>query len=340
MPHPSAPPVSHQRSLAAPCPLAPAPILGPLDPAIDLSIIVVNWNTKSLLHACLDSLRRHAPTLDTETIVVDNASCDGSAQMVADAFPEVGLLTNPRNLGFAAANNQALARARGRYLLLLNSDTLLLPNALDAMARYMETHPHTGAVGPRLLNQDGSLQSSARDFPRLDRDALAILEVERWPIVGSLARRRLRRDSLYRSDHRQTRTVDWVMGACLLLRRAALEETGLLDSGYFFFAEEMDLCYRLRRHGWSTDFLAGAEIVHLGGQSHARLPAARLVWHYSGLLRFYRLHQSRSRQLLLRLVIALNALAHIAWLLARHRRTSGARPLLSAYARVLAHALW
>lgn len=313
--------------------------LPPLDPLIDVSVVIVNWNTRELLRGCLSSLLDHVDSLQIETIVVDNGSGDGSAAMVAREFPWVCLLTNTRNLGFAAANNQGMSRAHGGYLLLLNSDTVVLPGALQRMIHFMDEHPHVGALGPRLLNADGSLQSSARDFSRPGRDALAILEVERWPLVGTIARRNMRRRSAYWSDHQPTREVDWAMGACLLLRRDALEQVGLLDDAYFFFAEEMDLCYRLRQQGWPVVFLADAEIVHLGGQSASRVPAARLVWHYTGLLRFYHLHRPRLQQIVIRAVIALAATAHIVWLLAAHRGSPDGRVILASYARVLARAL-
>jgi GT2 family glycosyltransferase len=207
------------------------------------------------------------------------------------------------------------------------------------MVRYMDAHPHVGAVGPRLLNRDRSSQSSMRDFPHLGRDTLAILEMERWPLVGLVVRRYSRHTSLDSSDHSTTREVDWVVGACLLLRREAIEGVGPLDDGYFFFAEEMDLCWRLRQHGWPIVFLAGAEIVHLGGQSAARVPAARLTWHYAGLLRFYGRHRTPAHRLALRAVIALASAMHMMWLLLRHRPSPRTRPLLAAYAKVLTRAL-
>ena len=313
--------------------------VGPLDPLVDVSAIIVNWNTKNLLHACLTSLQDDATAVRVETIVVDNGSRDGSAQMVARDFPGVQLLVNARNMGFAAATNRGMKQARGRYVLLLNSDAVVLPGAIQEMVRYMDAHPHVGAVGPRLRNGDRSPQSSMRDFPHLDRDALAILEMERWPLVGRIIWRYSRHTSLYGSDHSTTRDVDWVVGACLLLRREAIEHVGSLDEGYFFFAEEMDLCWRLRQHGWPIVFLASAEIVHLGGQSAARVPAARLTWHYAGLLRFYGRHRTPAHCTVLRAVIALAAALHMMWLLVRHGPSARTRPLLAAYARVLTRAL-
>jgi GT2 family glycosyltransferase len=311
--------------------------LGQLDPRVDASIVIVNWKTQELLHACLASILQNTGSTHVEIIVVDNGSRDGSAEMVEREFPAVRLLVNTCNLGFAAANNRGLSAARGRYLLLLNSDTLALPGAIDEMVRYMDTHPCVGAVGPRLLHGDGSLQVSVRDFPRLDHDAAMMLEVKHWPVVGDMARRHLQR--AYLPDPEQTREVDWVMGACLLLRREAVEHVGPLDDAYFFFFEDVDLCYRLRQHGWSVVFLGKAGIVHLGGQSWARVSAPRLIWYYRGLLRFYRLHYPRGRHLALHGGVVLGAAGHVLWLLLRRRGAPDERSLLAAYARILALAL-
>lgn len=313
--------------------------LGRLDPLVDVSVIIVSWNTRALLHACLTSLADASDSVRAEIIVVDNASRDGSARMVEHGFPHVRLIANSRNEGFAAANNRGAGQAHGRYLLLLNSDTVVPPDTIDPMVAYMDAHSGVGALGPRLLNADRSLQRSARDFPHPATDAIAILEMERWSLAGALARRYQQRTSAYWSDHQRTREVDWITGACLLLRREALEGVGLLDEGYFFFGEEMDLCYRLRQRGWTIVFLAAGDVVHLGGQSASQVPAARLVWHYRGLQRFYRLHRSTGQQAALRLVIAATALARIAWLLARYGRSGEVRPIVSSYAQVLKRAI-
>lgn len=305
----------------------------------DVSVVIVNWNTKDLLRNCLEPLQQVMASLRVETIVVDNASTDGSVAMVEQDFPQVRLFVNGWNRGFAAANNQALVQARGRYMLLLNSDTVVQPGAIEGMTRFMDAHPRTGLAGPRLLNADRSLQSSARDFNRLSYDAGDILKLERWPLIGRFAARRGRDTLVAWSDHREIREVDWLVGACLMLRRGMLIQVGLLDEGYFFFAEELDLCYRLRRCGWSVVLFPDAEVIHYGGQSASRVPAARLVWHYAGLLRFYALHRSLAQQLALRAIVVLAMLLHIVWLLLRHRGSSLARPLFAAYMRVLARAL-
>lgn len=314
----------------------PCSPLGQCDPTLDVSIIIVNWNTRELLDACLTSVAQSVGPVRAEIIVVDNGSSDGSAAMVGDVFPNVRLVINTCNVGFAAANNQGLRVAHGRYLLLLNSDTIVLAGAIDQMVRYMDTHAGVGGLGPRLLNEDRSLQVSVFPFPHIARDALVILEVNRWPLVGALTRRYARRRNERMSM--ETGEVQWVMGSCLLLRRQALVEVGLLDEGYYFTNEEIDLCYRLRQRGWSIVHLVSATIIHLGGRSSAGISAARLVWRYTGPLRYYRLHHDGWQYLVLRIAIAAAAVGHMTVLLLQRPQLSASRSLLSAYARVLRQA--
>ena len=311
--------------------------LGVLDLLVDLTIVIVNWNTMQLLQNCLTSIIQNAGSARVQVIVVDNGSHDDSVDMVARHFPDVQLVVNEHNLGFAVANNRGLTQAQGRYFLLLNSDTIVLPGALDEMIRYMDVHPRVGALGPRLLNEDRSLQLSTRDFPRLDHDAVILLEVKHWPVLGDLARRYATR--AFGAEYLETHQVDWVQGSCLMLRRETIEQVGVLDENYFFDYEESDLCYRLRQHGWLTMFLASTEIIHLGGQSRSRVRAVSLIWHYRSMLRYYRLHATRRRYLIVRTGVAVGAACHVLWRLLWQWRSASARPFLSAYAQVCADAL-
>ncbi len=316
---------------------AAAPLLGVLNRQLDLSIIVVNWNTVDLLRDCLASVAAHTHTVRYEMIVVDNGSHDGSVAMLETEFPEARLLVNERNLGFATANNQGLRQARGRYLLLLNSDTVVLEGALDRAVQYMDEHAHYGALGPTLRNADGSAQLSVYPFPHVLRDALVVLEVNRWPLVSRASRWWGRRRDTGMSA--QTEDVDWVMGACLLLRREALEQAGVLDAAYFFGTEETDLQYRLRRHGWPAVYLTEATIIHLGGGSRKEIVATHLVWYLTGRLRYYRLHFPPAAYLVMRLAIAVSSLGHLLALLTRPRPTRNDLTLRAAYVRVAVRAL-
>jgi GT2 family glycosyltransferase len=250
---------------------------------MDLSIIVVSFNTRDLLRACLASIPPATAGLRCETIVVDNASGDGSAEMTAADFPEVVLIRNAENRGFAAANNQALAISRGRYALLLNSDAALLTDTVPALVRFMEAHPRCGLVGGQLLNPDGSFQASYADFPTLGGELL---------LMTTLAR--LCRPASYPSypaeQSQQPRAVDWVFGACMLARRAAIDQVGGLDEDYFMYTEETDWCYRLRRAGWTVNYLPAAKVVHWSGQSANRVPEQKRSRLYRSKWLFMRKH--------------------------------------------------
>jgi len=313
----------------------PEGLLGPLDALLDLSIIIVNWNTQALLCQCLASIMGDRGALQVETIVVDNASRDGSADMVQSAFPLVRLLVNGRNVGFARANNQAMRLAHGRHVMLLNSDTLVRPGALAAMVRYLDDHPQVGALGPRLLNADGTLQPSAHPFPDVARDTLRIAGASAWSFLRRFAGRPPRAAS---PSVAPSGPVDWLVGACLVIRRAAIEDVGVLDEGYFFGAEEVDLALRLRQHAWENVYLAEAVVVHLGSQSWLHMTPTRVAWFYTGRLRFFRLHYSPWQCFVQRLAIVVVALGHITPLLLRRHRSTDDQRWLSAFAQVLARA--
>jgi N-acetylglucosaminyl-diphospho-decaprenol L-rhamnosyltransferase len=270
----------------------------------DLSIIIVNWNTRELLGECLRSIGRDsgsgvrgqgfvAPSLTPEIIVVDNASADGSAEMVQREFPDVRLILNEGNLGFARANNRGIAASRGRYVLLLNSDTVASTDALEMLVAFMDAHPEAGVVSPRLLRPDGTVQPYAFGGD---------------PTLGYLLRRGFNRLLRHRYLHdwntSAVQEVDWVSGACLMARRAAIEQAGPLDESMFMYFEDNEWCLRIRNADWKVYYDPQAEIVHLGGQSLAKNPAARQA--YSESLRyFYRKHYSRAAQMLLSLLLPL-----------------------------------
>ena len=248
-----------------------------------LSIIIVNWNTRDLLAACLESVHQDVETLagwSVETFVVDNASSDGSPQMVRERFPWVRLIENEENLGFAAANNQALRQARGRYALLLNSDTEVQPGALAALVEFMAAHPQAGAVGARLLNADGSLQPSCHPMLTPGREFWRLIFLDRlWPRATY---------PLGRWDLATPRQVEVIKGACLLLRREALAQVGLLDEAYFMYTEEVDLCYRLAEAGWELWWLPSARVIHREAQSTRQAAAKMYVQLYRSKVHFYR----------------------------------------------------
>lgn len=247
----------------------------------DLAVIIVNWNTRQLLLDCLAALPAATAGLAVETWVVDNGSADGSVAAVAAHFPQVRLIVNQGNLGFAAANNQAIRASASRHILLLNSDTVPAPGSLATLVHFLDHNSQVGIVGPRLRNGDGSVQLSYASFPT---------------VASELTGRNLRKRRPYgASNGAEVYSVDWIGGACLLIRRAAVASFGLLDEAYFMYTEEADWCYRARQAGWAVCYLPEVEVVHLGGQS-SRMASTRMKAElYRSKLRFFRKHYRPAR---------------------------------------------
>ena len=269
-----------------------------------VSIIIPSWNTRELLRQCLKSLISNFqfPISNFEIIVVDNGSTDGSPTMVAKEFPQARLIKNKKNLGFGAANNQGMKTATGDYLLLLNSDTVVGKDAPLKMATFLAENPQVGAVGCRLLNSDGSLQSSAGPFPSLGV-VFVMLFWEHWL------------KNLVRSSFKKTIEVDWVMGAALMVRREVIKKVGLMDEGIFMYMDEVEWCYRIKKAGFKVMFYPGAEIVHLFGGSSQTGRKDPILNIYRGLLYFYRKHYPSWQLSILKTMLKLKAV--IAFLLGK-----------------------
>jgi GT2 family glycosyltransferase len=251
---------------------------------IDVSVIIVSWNTADILRDCLNSLY-HAPTggLSLEVIVVDSASTDSTVAMLEAEFPQVIRLPQAQNLGFSRCNNIGLAVARGRHVLLLNPDTLIIGDALARLSAYLDANPAVGIVGPHTLNADRqTTQSTRRRFPNR---RLAFLE-STW-LEGLAPRGWL---AAYRLDDRDDRDcfeVDWVQGSCLMARREVYEQIGGLDEGFVMFYEEMDWCRRAREAGWRAAYVGAAQIVHLGGKSTEQASARKHIYYNESRLRYF-----------------------------------------------------
>jgi GT2 family glycosyltransferase len=230
--------------------------------SIDLSIIIVNWNTKQLLLNCIASIYRTVHQASFEIIMVDNGSTDGSVEAVSQTYPAVKVIANAANQGFAKANNAALERMSGRYAVLLNSDTILKESALDKMYDFMEHHPQAGMCGPQLLNENSSKQNSVGDFPTL------LTEFVSKRLIRILFPERYRQ--AFKSKNAEFNgpsEVDFIVGACMVVRKVAMDEAGMLDEDYFFLYEEVDWCFRMKKAGWLVYHLPDVAIYHLGGQS-------------------------------------------------------------------------
>lgn len=261
---------------------------------VSLSIIILNWNGGPVLLDCLASIYEHPASLPFEVIVVDNASTDGSPEQAAARFGQVRLLRNKRNLGFAAGNNRGMAIARGRYFLLLNNDALVLDGALDALIAEAQAYPEAGIIGPKLINPDGTLQRSCGIFPSLLTELLDQTMLHRlFPLY------KMR----YRA-YQAPREVDWVTGACMLVRRELYEQIGGLDEGFHMFLEDVDWCLRARRAGWVVRYTPKATVVHLKGYSSRSVLPDMLVEDQRSVFRFFRKHYSRHRVWALRFIVS------------------------------------
>jgi len=269
-----------------------------------IAVVVVNFNTRDLLRRCLETVVAQCPAA---TVVVDNASTDGSAAMVRAEFPSVALLVNTTNPGYGGASNQGIAACGTDNVLLLNSDTRLEPGALEALAGYIDRHPRAAVIGPRLSYPDGSLQATCYAFPSpLD------------PFLhGRVADRLFRiapgpRDRYLRTwSHDHARPVPWVMGAALAIRRQAFDAVGGFDHSFFMYAEEIDLCYRLARAGWEIHFAPVTTVVHVKGASTGQQRVKMEVRLIASITLFYRRHYPRHRVLLWLAVVRTLALLRL-----------------------------
>ncbi len=261
-----------------------------------LAVSVVSYRTPELLAACLRSLERERRQLALDVTVTDNASGDGSAELVAERFPWARLVRNTENVGFGRAHNQALRGSDARYLLVLNADAEVQPGALSRLARYLEEHPGVGAVGPRLRYPDGRTQPSRRRFPTPSTFFLESTQLQRlFPSAPTIHRYYV----LDRSDD-ETQDVDWLVGACVCVRGEAASQVGLFDERFFLYSEELDWCRRLRAAGWRVVYLPEAEVTHLEGGSSRHDLVARDVHFQESKLRYVEKWHSRRLAALLR----------------------------------------
>lgn len=271
-----------------------------------LSIVIINWNVQELLASCLASIDRNMKQLalpSVETVVIDNASTDGSVEMVSEKFPWVKLVVNEQNSGFAKANNQGIALCTGDYILLLNPDTQLHDFALQRMIIYLDEHPDVGAVGPYLENPDGTLQYSCYPTPSLRRESMRLLNPNRNAGHGAYA--------MHEWSTTQPREVDVIQGACLMIRRKVFQQVGLLDESYFIYTEEVDLCTRIQQAGWKIVWVPTARVVHYGGQSTRQVATQMFLQLYASKVIYFRKHRGRVIASLYKLLLTLVSISRI-----------------------------
>lgn len=249
---------------------------------IDVSICIVNWNAKEYLDRCLRSIKDSTPPLSCQTIVVDNASTDGSVEMIRQLYPDIHLIENKMNLGFATANNQAIALATGETIFLLNPDTELLPQSLQALIDHLSQNPKCAIVAPKLLNTDGSLQRSVRRFPNFKTVLYRYTFLKKLGIFSQEEAKNKMADFSFEEE----KSVDQPAGAALLIRRDILEKVGRLDPTFFLFYEEVDLCRRIKGRGHDIVYLPASRVVHHEGKSRQKnrqqlfLPTIKSLFYY------------------------------------------------------------
>ena len=305
-----------------------------------MSVIIVSYNTRQMTLDCLHALQAGLEGLSAEVWVVDNASADGSADAIRAAFPKVHVVDNPVNAGFGAANNLALKQAAGEFLLLLNTDAFAAPGAVAALVDYLKSHPNAGIAGPRLLNADGSVQRSCYRYPSPGRAWL-----ENLGLSGLLARHSVLGDySAWAHDREQA--VEWVIGACLLVRREAYRQAGGFDEAFFMYQEETDWQKRVRDAGWEIAFTPSAVVTHLGGASGASEQARINAHFFDSLDYFIRKHHGLAGLISLRLAMVVGAAVRtaawggIAALLPRRRSAAQAKTRLQAWLCVRQATQW
>jgi N-acetylglucosaminyl-diphospho-decaprenol L-rhamnosyltransferase len=297
----------------------------------DLSIVIVSWNTVDLTEKCLQSIYQYPPDCTFEVWVVDNASRDDSVEKIRMDFPQVCRIENQENVGFARANNQAIVQSSGRYVLLLNSDTLVFPAALQRLVDFMEAHPDAGGCGSRYFNPDGSLQTSCSPFPTVRREFWRLFHLDLIAAYGVYDMKTWNVDT--------NRAVDVLQGASLLLRKDALDQVGLLDDRYFMYSEEVDLCYRLRKAGWALYWIPTSIITHYGGQSTRQARQEMFVQLYRSKVQFFRKHYGIFRAGMYKGVLALAGAGRVAsaWLAAglRGRHAASYLEIVKNYSELL-----
>jgi hypothetical protein len=296
-----------------------------------LSVVIVSWNVCDLLLACLDSIYAAYPQQDIEIIIVDNASSDGTVEAVQNQFPQVHLQVNTSNVGFAAANNQGIRSSQGEQILLLNPDTVIKPEALHILSRFLDEQPEAGGCGPYMINSDGTMQYSCSPEPTLWREFSRLMH-----LPG------IRPDGYYEMstwDTHAPQKVDTILGACLLIRRSILNSIGLMDESYFIYSEEVDLCRRIRQIGADIYWVPRARVVHHGGQSTRQVSDQMFLQLYKAKIQYFRKHHSPHEAWLYKLLLILISVpriivAPIAMLLGETRRSQTVRQA-SNYWRLL-----
>lgn len=272
--------------------------------ALDLSVVIVGWNAKQYLKLCLDSLIAAPPRRSMEILVVDNASSDGSAEMIEARYPHVKLIKSPTNLGFSKGNNVALRQVEGRYIALVNPDVVVLPGCLDALADFLDQNPRVGDVGPRVLNPDSTMQSSCQRFPSLWNQLCSALG-----LASKFKKCKLfAGQDMFFLPHDRPLTVDIIVGCFSMIRRETFNDVGLLDEDLFIYGDDVDWCRRAWNEGWQVMFHPGAQAIHHRGQITAPYPVRFAVEQQRSSLHYWRKYHGSAGVLAIRAIMFLHHL--------------------------------
>jgi hypothetical protein len=271
---------------------------------IDISIVIVNWNGKSFLLDCLKSIKNSRVSKNYEIIVVDNASTDGSMEAVRKTYPEVKAIRNEKNEGFARGNNIGIRETKGKYICLINSDIKVIEGCLDRMYSFMESHPSVGISGPQILNPDGTIQFSCREFPSLwNNFCFAFGFSNIFPNIRFFSNEQ---QSYF--SHEARKSIEAISGCFMMVRGDALEQVGLLDERFFIYCEDIDWCKRFREKGWDIVFNPDAQAIHYAGASSANEPMRFSIEKQRAILKYWSKHHCLSARLILFLVLFLHHL--------------------------------
>lgn len=301
---------------------------------MELSVVIVNWNTKKLLEDCLSSIYEFTKNIEFEVIVVDNGSADGSPAMVKKRFPKVKLIENSENLGFTKANNQGIKIAKGKFILLLNSDTYLIENSLRKLLdKARSIGKNLGALGPLLLNENRSIQQSVGFFPNLPQILWWMSFLDDLPGGTLLNPYHIDHDSFYRNDQK----VDWVTGAAILVPKSVIDRVGPLDEEIFMYGEEVDWCFRIKKAGFEVYFTPETKIVHIGRGSAQKTATGAILGEYKGIVYFYQKHKGAVSLQIARFLLKMGALLRIIifTILGHACRQAGRKELAKSYAEAI-----
>jgi GT2 family glycosyltransferase len=261
---------------------------------LKLNIVIVSYNSASLLEECLDSIFKYPPRQNYGIIVVDNNSTDGSQELVRKKYPEVELIINTSNIGFAAANNIAIESTNSDFILLLNSDCQVYKDSLDEMINFIDNTAEAGIIGPKIINSDGSIQYSCRKFPSIIDAGLHSILVNIVP--DNPVSRKYKLADINREN---PFAVDWVSGSCMLIRRQALVDTGFMDENYFMYVEDIDICFQMWNKNWKVFYYPHAEILHHTGGSTNTGKVAASIRMQKSIFYFFRKNYRKSWKILL-----------------------------------------